>query len=184
MCDPVTQRRAPANGSQPGSGPVRASPIAVGSALGFDLAGEPDLQPRPEVRCPRGIRLSSDYEWVPEIVDGRKVSRLEKTPAEEPIVRDDIYVATVNGMSRLAITRLQNHREIPTVRGGPWTQSAVRRVLTNPLYMGKVRHNDEVFPGVHEPIVSEELWDTAAAVREAATRTKGTAAGAVRAALT
>jgi hypothetical protein len=114
---------------------------------------------------------------VPEIVDGRKVSRLEKTPAEEPIVRDDIYVATVNGMSQLAITRLLNHREIPTVRGGPWTQSAVRRVLTNPLYMGKVRHNDEVFPGVHEPIVSEELWDTAAAVREAATRTKGHGGG-------
>ena len=117
------------------------------------------------------------YRWVSELVDGRKVSHLEPVPEEVPIVREDIYLATVNGMSQLAITRALNERGAPTVRGGPWTQSAVRRVLTNPIYMGRIRHNGDTFPGAHDAIISEELWDAAAAVREAAVRTKGHGGG-------
>jgi site-specific DNA recombinase len=117
------------------------------------------------------------YRWVPELIDGRKVSHLEQVPAEAAVAKNDIFLATVNGMSQLAITRSLNERAVPTVRGGAWTQAAVRRVLTNPLYKGFIRHNDEVFPGVHEPIVSEELWRAAAAIREAAVRTKGHGGG-------
>lgn len=45
-----------------------------------------------------------------------------------------------------------------------WTKnSAVRRLLSNPVYMGKVRHNDEIYQGIHEPLVSEKNWYAAAA---------------------
>ena len=63
------------------------------------------------------------------------------------------------------------------MRGGPWTQAAVRRILTNPVHMGYVRHNGEVFLGAHEPIVSEELWHAAEAARESAVRTRGHGGG-------
>ncbi len=44
--------------------------------------------------------------------------------------------------------------------------TAVRRLLSNPLYAGKVRHCDEVFDGNHKPIVSEEDFNTVAAALE------------------
>jgi len=113
------------------------------------------------------------YRWVGE----RLEKRLEVVPSEAEIAKNDIFLASVNGMSQLAITRALNKREIPTVRGGKWTQASVRRVLTNPLYMGQIKHDGQVYPGIHEPIVSAELWQAAAAVREAAIRTKGHGGG-------
>lgn len=48
-----------------------------------------------------------------------------------------------------------------------WSKhTAVRRVLANPVYMGKVKHNGEVFDGLHEPLVSEKDWYAVNAVLE------------------
>lgn len=44
--------------------------------------------------------------------------------------------------------------------------TAIRRVLTNPIYMGKVRLNGEFFNGIHEAIISESNWYVAAALLE------------------
>jgi site-specific DNA recombinase len=46
-----------------------------------------------------------------------------------------------------------------------WSHNtAVRRVLSNPVYMGKVRIKDELYPGIHEALVSEEDWYKVAAL--------------------
>ncbi|HVM46276.1 MAG TPA: recombinase family protein [Candidatus Thermoplasmatota archaeon] len=116
------------------------------------------------------------YRWVPELIDGRRVSHLEPVPGEAEVVRD-IFLSTVNGMSQMAIARSLNERGVPPVRAKHWTQSSVRRVLTSPLYRGAVRHGDEEFPGAHEPLVTPELWRTAAEVRDAAVRTRGHGGG-------
>jgi hypothetical protein len=39
-------------------------------------------------------------------------------------------------------------------------------MLDNPLFIGKVRHKDKIYPGNHEPIISEELWDQVQALRK------------------
>lgn len=44
--------------------------------------------------------------------------------------------------------------------------TAIRRILSNPVYMGKVRLNGEFFDGIHEALVSETDWYTAAAILE------------------
>jgi site-specific DNA recombinase len=44
-------------------------------------------------------------------------------------------------------------------RGGlPFDKCRLYNLLTNILYMGKVRHNDQVYAGEHEPIISDELF--------------------------
>lgn len=35
------------------------------------------------------------------------------------------------------------------------------RILTNPIYAGKIKHNDEIFEGEHEGLVSEEVFNQA-----------------------
>jgi hypothetical protein len=38
------------------------------------------------------------------------------------------------------------------------SHSAVRHVLKNPVYIGKIRHKNKVYQGHHKPIISDDLW--------------------------
>ncbi|MFC1968150.1 recombinase family protein [Chloroflexota bacterium] len=40
-----------------------------------------------------------------------------------------------------------------------FTTASIRVILHNPFYTGKVKYNDELFPGTHEPLVSQEIFD-------------------------
>ncbi len=52
------------------------------------------------------------------------------------------------------------NRDIPTVRGGVWTNLAVRRILKNPVYAGLVTHQGKVVgPGAWEAIIDEDTHD-------------------------
>ncbi len=59
------------------------------------------------------------------------------------------------------------------IRGGlPFFTGHLYTILRNPVYIGKVRHRREVHDGIHEPIISGDLWtavqaklDTHAVVR-------------------
>lgn len=43
-------------------------------------------------------------------------------------------------------------------KGKPYPKKRIGDILNNPVYMGKVSYNGEIFDGVHEPIVSPELF--------------------------
>jgi site-specific DNA recombinase len=45
-------------------------------------------------------------------------------------------------------------------RGGKqFSRGALYHLLSNPIYLGEIRHKRECHPGQHEPIVSRELWE-------------------------
>ena len=41
----------------------------------------------------------------------------------------------------------------------PISKSQINRILRDPYYTGKVRYRNEIFDGIHEPLVSQELFD-------------------------
>lgn len=41
----------------------------------------------------------------------------------------------------------------------PLSRGAIHKILTNPIYIGKIRHKDKVYQGQHAPIISECTWD-------------------------
>jgi len=43
--------------------------------------------------------------------------------------------------------------------GGPWHEVNIYRVLTNPAYVGLVRHKDQKYQGQHEAIIDQATWD-------------------------
>lgn len=48
-----------------------------------------------------------------------------------------------------------------TTKYGPWTSEAlVRNVLKNDVYIGMVKFKGKSYKGIHEPIISEELYHT------------------------
>lgn len=50
--------------------------------------------------------------------------------------------------------------------GRPWHKGHVYRVLYNRTYLGEVLHRDKTYPGEHDAIVTQELWDRAHAAIE------------------
>lgn len=53
------------------------------------------------------------------------------------------------------------------IRGSePFKKNTVQRMLTNPVYLGKITHyaQNKIYNGMHEPIISQELWKQVQAV--------------------
>src|SRR5579863_5592452 len=46
-------------------------------------------------------------------------------------------------------------------RGGLWTNQTVLRLLRNPVYVGKISHDETVHEGKHEPILDDATFDAA-----------------------
>ncbi|MCC7409672.1 MAG: recombinase family protein [Phycisphaeraceae bacterium] len=60
------------------------------------------------------------------------------------------------------------------VGGLPLDKNLLYRLLTNVVYVGKIRHHEEVHPGEHTAIVDEQVWQRAQAVLQHNGRTGGT----------
>jgi DNA invertase Pin-like site-specific DNA recombinase len=56
--------------------------------------------------------------------------------------------------------------------GKPWHKMHIYRTLYNRTYLGEVIHKENTYPGEHERIVSQRIWDSAHAVIEDNTRTR------------
>ena len=62
-----------------------------------------------------------------------------------------------------------------TMSGGkPFNRASVHRLLTNPLYIGKMRCKGEVYPGQHDAIIGQDLWQRVQARLRHNARTGGT----------
>ena len=59
-----------------------------------------------------------------------------------------------------AITNILHDRGMRSrVYGNPIQKSVVHEILTNPVYYGAFRHNGNLYKGIHEPLVSRQLFD-------------------------
>ena len=60
--------------------------------------------------------------------------------------------------------RTRNTKKLPNADGDLiseprlFTTASVRGILHNTFYTGKVKHKDQLYPGLHDPLVSEELF--------------------------
>jgi DNA invertase Pin-like site-specific DNA recombinase len=43
--------------------------------------------------------------------------------------------------------------------GGLFSRGMLYKLLSNPLYVGEVRHSGQNYPGEHQPIIGRNLWD-------------------------
>ena len=81
-----------------------------------------------------------------------------------------------------AITNQLNKLGYKTKKGNDFSVGSIREILTNPVYIGKVRYNVRqnwsekrrrninanpiITDGIHEPIIDEGLWDKVQAIME------------------
>jgi len=85
--------------------------------------------------------------------------------AEAAVVKEIYNMFLWQGMTVNAIAKTLNLRAVPTKEHCSWANHQVKGILTNPTYIGKVRYqvkdkkNTVVCDGLHEPIVSAELFE-------------------------
>ncbi|WP_425386569.1 recombinase family protein [Wolbachia endosymbiont (group A) of Barypeithes pellucidus] len=53
------------------------------------------------------------------------------------------------------------NREGYRTKSDIFKKATVRRIITNPIYVGKIRHYDKQYEGKHEAIIKEEKWQKA-----------------------
>lgn len=67
-----------------------------------------------------------------------------------------------------------NERGFSTRNGMKICHRRIAKILTNPFYAGFVTYEGHVFRGVHEPIISVDLWKRVEELRSSRSRTKKT----------
>ena len=122
---------------------------------------------------------------------GEKGYTLTPCPEEAETVRD-IFALFLEHTGTQRIANALNDRQVPTRHGGLWSCSTVSNILSNPVYMGKIRRgwsrqvrtfedgqvkkhtkrhkslsNYQVFDGLHPPLVTEEDFLRAQELRTA-----------------
>lgn len=117
---------------------------------------------------------------------GAKGNSLRIEPEEAKVVQMIFDMYGQQGMGYNAIAYALNDMHIPA-RKGKWSQTSIVNILTNEVYLGKIRwrrepvkravkdgmlgkkriqnENYELYDGLHEPIITEEQWDRARAVQ-------------------
>jgi site-specific DNA recombinase len=66
-------------------------------------------------------------------------------------------VRELNDRGHLTKTWTKKNGEVRP--GKPWQKGLIYKLLHNPIYIGRVRHKDETYPGEHEAIIERSLWD-------------------------
>lgn len=93
-----------------------------------------------------------------------------------------IFNEYANGKGYKAITNQLNKLGYKTKRGNNFSVGSIREIITNPIYIGKIRYNVRqnwsekrrrninanpiVTDGIHEAIIDEKTWDNVQAILE------------------
>ena len=101
--------------------------------------------------------------------------RLEIVPEEAEIVRfifDEFlrtrkYTTVIEAVRQAGFKTVEKPMKSGKTYGGNFLEhGAVHRILRNPIYVGEVHGHDRTYKGLHEPIITRELWDAAQALRD------------------
>lgn len=122
------------------------------------------------------------YDLVPvEGLEGakRRKTKLKINEREAEIIRY-IFNEYGNGKGYKAITNQLNKIGYKTKKGKDFSVGSIKDILTNPIYIGKVRYNVRqnwsekrrrninanpiITDGIHEAIIDENLWDKVQAI--------------------
>ncbi|WP_172900533.1 recombinase family protein [Mycobacterium ulcerans] len=107
------------------------------------------------------------YKNVRVDYEGRQINTIALDPERAPLVRKawELYATGEYSVERLEATMAdlgltaRPNRRSP--KGTPVSASKLHRMLSDPYYVGFVTYKGDMYPGRHEPIVSQALFDRA-----------------------
>lgn len=75
------------------------------------------------------------------------------------------YARYIDGESVYALVRWLNAEGITTTEGNPWRDRVLRRVLDSGFAAGILTYGEQVYDGIHEPLITRRQWEAYQAAR-------------------
>ena len=94
-------------------------------------------------------------------------------PERAPIIRKLFEIYAYQDVSLTELTRLAKEMGLRRRGGGTLSRTGIYLLLQNPIYCGIIRWKGTLYPGVHEPIISKELFDLVQKKLHGRSKTKG-----------
>ncbi len=112
-------------------------------------------------RPPLGYNIDKDKH---KLVINPKEAEIVRKIFDRYIEKRSLLSATII-MNELNYTTKQHTSETGKKFGGiQFTSNGIQLILRNPLYIGKVSYQGEIYPGEHEAIISEETFQKAQSI--------------------
>lgn len=109
-------------------------------------------------------RIAFGYKSV-NVQGKRNQTHLEIIPEEASIIKE-IFSMYSNSYGIKAITIYLNKKGIKSKEGKAFSLYTIRAILNNPIYIGYLRFKGEIYKGVHQPIVDEQLWNSVQEIKQ------------------
>lgn len=90
-----------------------------------------------------------------------KTKLLHPLPAQAEVLREAFALYVEGQMGAAEIAKLLNAEGHAPSTGVPFSARSVLRLLSNPIYIGKVEFRGTTYPGLHDPIIDRETFDRA-----------------------
>lgn len=87
-----------------------------------------------------------------------KTHTLEIIPEEAEVIKT-IYELYLCGKGTRAIANHLNNAGVKPQKCEYWEPPAIKKILSNPLYYGKIQWKNEVYDGIHKGIISEKTYN-------------------------
>lgn len=89
----------------------------------------------------------------------------------EALIVREIFDMFNNRTPVMAIGRTLTEKGYRTKQGKTkWRDIQIRKIVTNPVYIGKINHNGQVYDGLHDGIIPEEVFQKAREITEERSR--------------
>ena len=85
--------------------------------------------------------------------------RLAIEPTEAELVREIVHHYLDGDLGVRRIAALLNDRGLATRQGRPWSATAIRDILRNPVYLGTYRRLGVIVPHAHEPLLERRRFE-------------------------
>ncbi|MGH2725319.1 MAG: recombinase family protein [Actinomycetota bacterium] len=95
-----------------------------------------------------------------------KTKLLHRLPAQAEVVRRAFTSYTEHQIGAAEISKLLNAEGHAPSTGVPFSARSVLRMLSNPIYVGRIDFRGTTYPGLHEAIVDRDVFERAQRILE------------------
>jgi site-specific DNA recombinase len=83
---------------------------------------------------------------------------------KEQSVVELIFSKFLETRSLSSVARFLNDTRIRSRKDGAWQDTYIQKILQNPVYIGQVRWNDQLYPGLHLPLIAKTTFEEVQAI--------------------
>ena len=121
----------------------------------------------------KGMWMGGTVPFGYQVIDKKLVPHRTEAKTLVHIYRRYLALPSVMAlMEELKAEGIFNRPPSGTGQGQPFVRGPLHYLLSNPTYLGKVRHKGQIHDGEHEAIIDQALWDAVQEKRRAAIGTK------------